>query len=128
MSIEIEISYGELIDKITILEIKFDRIADAAKRANVERELAVLHDAWMRAGISPQTVETQRQQLKATNEKLWVIEDAIREKEAAGSFDQAFIDLARSVYLTNDERAALKRSINERLGSGLVEEKSYQPY
>lgn len=128
MSIEIEISYGELIDKITILEIKFDRIADAAKRANVQRELAVLHDAWMRAGISPETVETQRQQLKDTNEKLWVIEDAIREKEAAGSFDQEFIDLARSVYLTNDERAALKRVINERLGSGLVEEKSYQPY
>ena len=115
MSIEIEISYGELIDKITILEIKFERIADADKRANVERELAVLHNAWMRAGISPGVVEAQRRQLKDTNEKLWVIEDAIREKEAAGSFDQEFIELARSVYVTNDERAAFWRARGPRV-------------
>lgn len=128
MSIEIPISYGELIDKITILEIKFARIDEPAKRANVERELAVLSDAWCNAGVPTAGVEHERQLLKATNERLWDIEDAIREKEAAKAFDDEFTQLARDVYLTNDERAALKRTINERLGSGLVEEKSYQPY
>ncbi|MGR9090524.1 MAG: DUF6165 family protein [Gammaproteobacteria bacterium] len=128
MSIEIQISYGELIDKITILEIKFARIDAPAKRANVERELAVLIDAWLNAGVASEHIEHEREQLKATNERLWDIEDAIREKEAAKAFDDEFTQLARSVYLTNDERAALKRVINERLGSGLIEEKSYQPY
>lgn len=128
MSIQIPISYGELIDKITILEIKFARIDDAAKRANVERELAVLTDAWLCAGVDPTRVEDAREQLKAINERLWDIEDAIREKEAAKTFDDTFMQLARSVYLTNDERAALKREINEQLGSDLVEEKSYQAY
>ena len=128
MSIQIPISYGELIDKITILEIKFARIDEPAKRANVEHELAVLTDAWREAGVPPERIAQERQQLKATNERLWDIEDAIREKEAAKAFDDEFTELARSVYLTNDERAALKRVINERLGSVLVEEKSYQPY
>ena len=128
MSIQIPVSYGELIDKITILEIKFVRINDPAKRANVERELAELTDVWRNAGVPPERIEQARQRLKATNERLWDIEDAIREKEAAKAFDAEFTELARSVYLTNDERAALKRDINERLGSTLVEEKSYQPY
>lgn len=128
MSIQIPISYGELIDKITILEIKFARIGDAAKRANVERELAVLTAAWRSAGVDPARIEDARAQLKTINERLWDIEDAIREKEAAKTFDDAFTELARSVYLTNDERAALKRVINEQLGSDLVEEKSYQAY
>ena len=128
MSIQIPISYGELIDKITILEIKFARIDEPAKRANVERELAVLTDAWRKAGVSSGSIEQERQRLKATNERLWDIEDAIRDKEAAKTFDEEFTLLARSVYLTNDERAALKRIINERLGSALIEEKSYQPY
>lgn len=128
MSIQIPISYGELIDKITILEIKFARIDDSAKRANVERELAVLSDVWQRADVDPARIKEPREQLKAINERLWDIEDAIREKEAARTFDHGFVQLARSVYLTNDERAALKRLINERLGSDLVEEKSYQSY
>lgn len=128
MSIQIPISYGELIDKITILEIKFARIDDSAKRANVERELAVLSDVWQRADVDPARINEPREQLKAINERLWDIEDAIREKEADRTFDDGFVQLARSVYLTNDERAALKRLINERLGSDLVEEKSYQSY
>ncbi len=128
MSIQIPISYGELIDKITILEIKFARIEDSAKRANVERELAVLSDVWQRANVDPARIKEPREQLKAINERLWDIEDAIRGKEADRTFDDGFVQLARSVYLTNDERAALKRLINERLGSDLVEEKSYQSY
>jgi len=128
MSIKIDISYGELIDKITILEIKFERIRDPEKRANVERELAVLNDAWMRAGVGPDLIAEERARLKMTNEKLWDIEDAIRDKELAREFDAGFTELARNVYRTNDERAAVKRIINDRLGSELVEEKSYQPY
>tara|TARA_R110001592_G_scaffold211259_1_gene463060 strand:+ start:512 stop:973 length:462 start_codon:yes stop_codon:yes gene_type:complete len=128
MSIQIPISYGELIDKITILEIKFARIDDPGKRANVERELTVLNDAWHHAGVDAARIAPARRQLKAINERLWDIEDAIRDKEAAKTFDDAFTELARSVYQTNDERAAVKRIINEQLGSDLIEEKSYQPY
>lgn len=128
MSIRIPISYGELIDKITILEIKYARIDDPAKRANVERELAVLTDSWLNAGVDPATIEHTRAELKTVNERLWDIEDAIREKEAAKTFDESFLELARSVYQTNDKRAALKRVINDALGSDLVEEKSYQAY
>ena len=128
MSIQIAVSYGELIDKITILEIKYERIDDAAKRANVARELQSLNETWESSGIAIDLIATERRDLKATNETLWDIEDAIRAKEAAREFDQAFIDLARRVYQRNDERAAIKRVINERLGSQLSEEKSYQPY
>lgn len=128
MSVHIAVSYGELIDKLTILEIKFDRITDAAKRVNIERELAVLNDAWMRVGVNPAAIDAERAQLKSINERLWDIEDRIRRKEADNSFDEDFIAIARSVYRTNDERSGVKRAINDRLGSGLVEEKSYQPY
>ncbi len=128
MSVRIDVSYGELVDKITILEIKFERIANPAKRANVQRELAVLNDAWPRLGIDPEVIAVLRAQLKSINEKLWDIEDQIRCKEADKSFDESFVELARSVYRTNDERSRIKRALNERLGSNLVEEKSYQPY
>lgn len=128
MSVEIEVSYGELVDKVTILEIKFERIKDAAKLQNIQRELAILMQAWINSGVDIEAVADERQALKAINEKLWDIEDEIRRKEAAKSFDPEFIEIARSVYRTNDERSVVKRAINDRFGSNLVEEKSYQPY
>lgn len=128
MSIKIDISYGELLDKITILEIKSERITDATKLVNVRTELNVLNETWDNAGIVEEDISAPRAALKRINESLWDIEDQIREMEAAKSFDEAFIALARSVYKTNDERAAVKRQINELLGSKLIEEKSYQAY
>jgi hypothetical protein len=128
MQIRVEIAAGELIDKITILEIKRERIADPAKRANVETELAVLTAAF--GAAAPQSPELQAltAELKAVNARLWDIEDEIRDLERAGRFDARFVAVARSVYRTNDERAAIKRRINDLLGSRLVEEKSYARY
>jgi Family of unknown function (DUF6165) len=128
MSVKIEVSFGELIDKLTILEIKFERISDPAKRLNIERELAILNDAWLRVGVDPEAIAEMRAELRSINERLWEIEDRIRQKEADRSFDAGFVELARRVYRTNDERSVVKRAINDRLGSTLVEEKSYQPY
>ncbi len=128
LSIAVEVSAGELIDKITILEIKRERIADAAKRANVEAELETLARA-RDAAIRPSAeLAGLTQRLKNINERLWVIEDDIRDKERARTFDAGFIELARAVYRTNDERADVKRAINTALGSRLVEEKSYAAY
>ena len=128
MSVKIDISYGELIDKITILEIKSERIAEPRKLENIERELTILTEAWRDSGVDQDAIGAERAALKAINENLWDIEDQIRRKEAEQSFDQGFIELARSVYRTNDERSTVKRAINDRFGSSLVEEKSYQPY
>jgi hypothetical protein len=127
-TISVPVSYGELIDKITILEIKAERIGDAAKRANVRTELELLNATWAGAAASHTDIGAERAQLRAVNEALWDIEDRIRVKEKAKAFDAEFIELARSVYVRNDERAAVKRVINEKLGSTLVEEKSYQDY
>ena len=126
--IQTPVSYGELIDKITILEIKSRRIADPAKLANVRNELELLSATWANNSASQTDISTERENLLAVNEALWDIEDKIRLKERAHEFDQAFIALARSVYVRNDERAAFKREINLKLGSELVEEKSYQDY
>ncbi|MFG1423818.1 DUF6165 family protein [Roseixanthobacter liquoris] len=118
------VSAGELIDKITILEIKAERIADPAKRANVLRELtalAQLRDLHaLNTGFEALTAE-----IKGVNEALWEIEDALRELEAEKRFDARFVELARAVYVTNDRRAAIKKEINLRSGSLFVEEKSY---
>ena len=122
------ISHGELLDKITILEIKVEHIADAAKLANVRNELDLLNAIWAADAASKVDMGDARNRLKAVNQKLWVIEDDIRLKEKAQSFDAQFIELARAVYFTNDVRAAIKREINVKLGSALIEEKSYQPY
>lgn len=122
------VSAGELIDKITILEIKSERIEDAAKLRNVRDELAMLEQTWAEQPAAATDVSDPRARLKQVNEALWEIEDAIRLKEGAGAFDQEFIDLARSVYRQNDKRAAIKREINLKLGSRLVEEKSYADY
>ena len=121
------VSWGELIDKVTILEIKQQRLASESARANAARELALLQAV---AGPRCEAAELAavKDQLKAVNEQLWEIEDRIRNKEAAASFDADFIELARSVYKRNDERAAIKRRINKLLSSELVEEKSYSTY
>ena len=124
----VPISPGELIDKITILEIKSQRISDAVKLANVRAELALLMDTWRVSAWSAADIGVEWAGLRTVNEKLWVIEDQIRDKERDARFDQEFIELARAVYINNDERAAIKRRINTRLGSTLVEEKSYADY
>ena len=126
--LSVPISAGELIDKITILEIKSDRIRDAAKLANVRTELDLLSATWARHAFSRADITGPRARLKAVNEALWDIEDRIRLKEKAQAFDAEFIELARAVYVRNDERAAVKREINLTLGSTLVEEKSYEDY
>jgi hypothetical protein len=123
----VPVSPGELLDKITILRIKVARIQDAGKLANVKLELALLEDTW-RASGADKDVSQDEHALQAVNERLWDIEDRLREKEARQTFDRDFIELARSVYVANDERAAIKRRINLQLGSRLVEEKSYKQY
>ena len=126
--IRIPISPGELLDKITILEIKSERIDDADKVANVQRELELLNAEWSAAIPDHSELQNLRARLKSINETLWVIEDDIRDKERAREFDDRFIELARSVYVTNDDRAAVTKEINVLLGSEIVEEKSYKEY
>jgi hypothetical protein len=120
------ISVGDLIDKITILEIKAERIADLGKLANVTKELGLLRAIAAEAGIADGSVGALVRELKAVNGTLWDIEDEIRELEARAEFGSRFVELARGVYRNNDRRAALKRKINEALGSTIVEEKSYK--
>jgi hypothetical protein len=122
------VSFGELLDKISILQIKSERMADAAKLANVRKELSALEQTWMAHPAAVQDVAKLRADLKAVNERLWVIEDDIRIKEKAQAFDEDFIRLARSVYFENDTRARIKKDINLALGSAYVEEKSYEDY
>ncbi|MDN5923675.1 MAG: DUF6165 family protein [Xanthomonadales bacterium] len=126
--ISVPVSYGELIDKITILEIKSERMHDPDKLVNVRDELALLESTWAADPHAATDISAERAALKTVNSGLWEIEDAIRVKEKAQAFDADFIALARSVYVRNDERAAVKREINMRLGSRLVEEKSYEDY
>lgn len=121
------VSPGELLDKITILEIKSERIEDPDKCRNVRHELDLLIKLWAVA-VPAVDCSALRSELKTVNEKLWVVEDALREREAAKSFDAEFVELARSVYYTNDRRAALKKQVNAQLGSVIVEEKSYATY
>ena len=124
----VAISPGELLDKITILRIKVARIVDAGKVANVRLELDLLEKTWQDSGCAAFDVAHDERALQDVNERLWDVEDLIREKEAKQTFDREFIDLARAVYVSNDERAAIKKRINLQLGSRLVEEKSYKPY
>jgi len=127
-AVKVEISPGELIDRITILEIKAARIGDEAKRANIGVELSELTAARQAAVPLSDRLTALTGELKEVNEALWDIEDEIRALEAAVEFGPAFVELARSVYKTNDRRSALKRKINELLGSRLIDEKSYTPY
>ncbi len=122
----VPVSWGELIDKITILEIKQARLEDAGRRANVTRELLEL--SAVRDRVSLPALTACAMELRDINGLLWEIEDAIRECERRQDFGARFIQLAREVYHTNDRRAEIKREINRLLGSALVEEKSYQSY
>jgi len=117
------IAWGELIDKITILEIKSVKIASESARANVVKELRLLQT--VADTIAGGEISSLQSELRAVNSALWTIEDAIREKERRKEFDAAFIELARSVYACNDRRSLIKRKINEILRSEIVEEKSY---
>jgi hypothetical protein len=126
--ISVPVSFGELLDKISILQIKSERMTDEAKLANVRNELAALENTWMAHPAASKEIARLRADLKAVNERLWVIEDDIRLKEKAQAFDEEFIRLARSVYFENDIRARIKKDINLALGSAYVEEKSYQDY
>lgn len=126
--IMVPVSFGELLDKIAILEIKAERIDDPDKHANVRRELDALNATWATHAASAVDLRILRAALKAVNERLWQIEDAIRVQEKAQRFDAEFIRLARAVYFENDERARIKREINLALGSTYIEEKSYQDY
>ena len=124
----VPISPGELLDKITILRIKSARMTDETKLRNVRVELDALEQTWREGGAAIPAVAADEAALQKVNEELWDIEDRISDKERAGEFDAVFIELARAVYVTNDERARFKKNINMTLGSRLVEEKSYQPY
>ena len=125
----VPISPGELLDKITILRIKAARITDQAKIGNVRLELSLLEKTWHDSGCAAGgNIAADERALHDVNERLWDVEDRIREKEAVQTFDRDFIELARAVYVFNDERAAIKKRVNVALGSRIVEEKSYKPY
>jgi hypothetical protein len=125
---KIPISWGELLDKITILQIKLENLTSKNALENVEQELKKLQSIFTQ--YCPKTMETTQLEgeLRQINQQLWDIEDQIRGKERNSSFDDEFIQLARSVYITNDERSRIKRKINDMFGSELVEEKSYAEY
>ena len=123
--IRVPISPGELLDKITILEIKSARIEDREKRDHVRYELDLLSAIWTDSGLEDDRVSELRSELGRLNDDLWRIEDEIRLEEERGEFGERFIELARAVYTTNDRRARIKRKINVYLGSSLVEEKSH---
>jgi hypothetical protein len=124
----VPVSFGELLDKIAILQIKSERMKDETKLANVRKELVAHEKTWMAHPAAGHDIVQLRAQLKAVNERLWEIEDDIRVKEKQQAFDAEFIRLARAVYFENDERARIKKDINLALGSSYVEEKSYEDY
>ena len=128
MQLQVPVSVGEVLDKITILQIKLAHISDAAKRVNIQNELDALLPLVAGDVFTTDQMQGLMAELKAVNEALWDIEDDIREKEAAKSFDAEFIRLARAVYVTNDKRAEIKKQINLATGSALIEEKSYESY
>jgi len=122
----IEVSIGEMVDKVTILSIKLDKIKDRVKKKNVQNEYDILLKTMNENGI--EITSREFLELRAINLELWEIEDNIRIKESKGEFDDEFIQIARSVYFKNDIRAKIKKEINLKLGSGLIEEKEYVEY
>ena len=128
MQLQVPVSVGEVLDKITILQIKLVHISDAAKRVNIQNELDALLPLVAGDAFTTDQMQGLMVELKSVNEALWDIEDDIRGKEAAKNFDAEFIRLARAVYVTNDKRAEIKKQINLATGSALVEEKSYESY
>lgn len=127
-NIHVPVSPGEVLDKITILEIKSERMTDPDKVANVRIELDLLKDTWEEAVVGDELIRKLHDELKEINEALWEIEDDIRDKERVKEFDERFVELARSVYFTNDRRSQVKKQLNLHLGSEIIEEKSYQDY
>lgn len=128
MSIQVQISVGEFLDKLTILQIKSERIIVPVKLENIKKELQILLETWQRSPYTGIDITAEMQELRVKNESLWDIEDKIRKQEAKKIFDDTFIQLARSVYFTNDQRALVKKKLNLKLGSGLIEEKLYAEY
>ena len=128
MDLSVPTSLGDALDRLTILCIKQRRITDAQKRVNVGREAEAIRGAWMGAGLPVPEEVPEFAALVAVNEALWDIEDALRLMEAQGRFGAEFVVLARNVYITNDQRAAWKRAVNQRFGSTLVEEKQHPHY
>ena len=128
MNVNVEISIGEFFDKITILEIKKERISNEDKLVNINKELDDLNALLIEQSFSRDDAAQEVSELKAINEALWEIEDDIREQESQKTFGDRFIELARAVYITNDKRSEVKRDINLKLGSDFVEEKSYEEY
>jgi transcriptional regulator of nitric oxide reductase len=127
-NIHVPVSPGEVLDKITILEIKSERMSDPEKVANVRVELKLLQETWADNIRDDETINRLHSELKKINETLWEIEDDIRDKERVKEFDERFIELARAVYFTNDKRSRVKKALNLHLGSEIVEEKSHQDY
>ena len=128
MQLHVPVSVGEVLAKITILQIKLAHISDAEKRVNVQNELDALLPLVAGDSFITGQMQTLIAELKSVNEALWKIEDDIREQEAAKNFGEEFVRLARAVYVTNDKRAAIKKKINLATGSALIEEKSYESY
>lgn len=122
---KIDVPIADVADRITILRLKIDRLHTEAARQNAARELLHLSAAWSEAGLPPLHELSEARDLAEVNDALWQVEDALRDHEARGDFGAPFVEKARSVYRLNDRRAALKRSLNLRLGSPLIEEKSY---
>jgi hypothetical protein len=127
-NIHIPVSPGEVLDKITILEIKSERMTDEDKLTNIRTELQLLQRVWASEVNEDDDLKGLRNALRDVNETLWDIEDDIRDKERDKAFDEQFIDLARKVYFTNDRRSEIKKAINQHLGSVIMEEKSYRDY
>ena len=125
MSIDAPLPVGDFIDRLTILDIKSERVDDPVKLHNIERERAALRQIWSNSAYFGGSIEGEERELKSVNAELWEVEERIRIKERRGEFDREFIALARSVYQLNDRRAQVKRAINLKLGSDLIEEKSY---
>ena len=123
---EIEVSNGDLVDKVSILRIKLKRISSSEKLLNIKKEFDLLYDKMVSIAITEESAEYQR--LLEINKRLWDIEDRIRYKESEKKFDDEFIDLARQVYIENDKRSEVKREINIHTGSILIEEKEYVTY
>lgn len=128
MNPSVPVSWGELLDKVTILEIKSERLTSKAAAANVRHELEQLSSLAQQATALHPEIPRLKSELKKINETLWKVEDDIREKEAAKSFDAEFVELARAVYRTNDARGRLKQQINMLLKSAIAEEKQYSRY
>ena len=128
MLLHVPLSVGEVLDKVTILEIKSERIDDPVKLKNINNELSQLRALLTDAVFDKTSIKSLVDELKQVNQTLWDIEDNIRDQEMAGTFGDRFIELARAVYVTNDKRAMIKKKLNEETGSTLVEEKSYKDY